>query len=289
MANSYFSNYSHSRFLANSSQTASATQPLPSPQAPPKSRLPSSKHFSTSISNSSSSDRSNSKEKTSNGSSSPSALEPHPLRTTISSWVFWFRQQRTPGNKLISYEQGIKKISAFASIESFWSLWTHLASPSALQPTTDYLLFHDGVRRPVWEDPVNISGGKWIIRLKKGVSDRIWEDLVLAVLGDQFDECRQTEENGDAVNDSSWEDSSDPGAELPEICGCTISVRQSEDIISLWNRLDGDVKVREKIRDTIRKVLHLPPSTIMEYKSNNDSMQDKSSFRNSAIDRTPLS
>jgi len=284
MANSYFSNYSHSRFLANSSQIASATQPLPSPQAPPKSRLPSSKHFSTSISNSSSSDRSNSKEKTSNGSSSPSALEPHPLRTT---WVFWFRQQRTPGNKLISYEEGIKKISAFASIESFWSLWTHLAPPSALQPTTDYLLFHDGVRRPVWEDPVNISGGKWIIRLKKGVADRVFEDLILAVLGDQFDQCRQTEENGDVVNN--WEDGSDSVAELPEICGCTISVRQSEDIISLWNRMDGDIKVRERIRDTLRKVLNLPPSTIMEYKSNNDSMQDKSSFRNSAIDRTPLS
>ncbi|KAJ4473643.1 translation initiation factor eIF4e [Lentinula aciculospora] len=281
MANSYFSNYSQSRFLAISSQTPGGTQPPPSNQTGPKSRLPSSKHFSTSIS--SGSDRSTSKEKPSNGSS-PNGSEPHPLRNT---WVFWFRQQRTPGNKLISYEEGIKKISAFASAESFWSLWTHLAPPSALQPTTDYLLFHDGIRRPVWEDPVNISGGKWIIRLKKGVADRIWEDLVLAVLGDQFDECRRVEEDGEVA--ANWEDGSDSGAELPEICGCTISVRQSEDIISLWNRLDGDLKVRERIRDTIRNVLHLPPSTIMEYKSNNDSMQDKSSFRNSAIDRTPAS
>ena len=59
------------------------------------------------------------------------------------------------------------------------------------------------------------------------------------------------------------------------------------------------------IRDTLRKVLDLNPATVMEYKSNNgessdgasflemtlllvDSMQDKSSFRNSAIDRTPF-
>ncbi|EDR14631.1 uncharacterized protein LACBIDRAFT_244180, partial [Laccaria bicolor S238N-H82] len=114
-------------------------------------------------------------------------------------------------------------------VESFWSLSTHLAPPSALQPTTDYLLFHSGIRRPVWEDPLNLSGGKWIIRLKKGVADRIWEDLVLAVIGDQFDGY---------ANRAEW----------PEICGCTISVRQSEDIVSLWNRVDGDVKVREKIR-----------------------------------------
>ncbi|KAJ3772544.1 translation initiation factor eIF 4e-like domain-containing protein [Lentinula raphanica] len=292
MANTYFSNYSQSRFLANSSQTPAGSQPAPPPpstQAAPKSRPATSKHFSTSIN--SSSGQPGSKEKASNGfGSSPDGSEPipHPLRNT---WVFWFRQQRTPGNKLISYEEGIKKISAFASVESFWSLWTHLAPPSALQPTTDYLLFHDGIRRPVWEDPVNISGGKWIIRLKKGVADRIWEDLVLAVLGDQFDACRQVEHNGEVA--TNWEDGSDAGsgsgADLPEICGCTISVRQSEDIISLWNRLDRDVKVREKIQETIRKVLHLPPSTKMDYKSNNDSMQDKSSFRNPAIDRTPLS
>ncbi|EEB87202.1 hypothetical protein MPER_15547, partial [Moniliophthora perniciosa FA553] len=123
---------------------------------------------------------------------------------------------------------GIKKISAFSS------------------PTTDYLLFHSGIRRPVWEDPLNITGGKWIIRLKKGVADRIWEDLVLAILGDQFDECRQAPDNAAEVANS-WEDSSDSDTEWPEICGCTISVRQSEDIVSLWNRVEVDIKVRERI------------------------------------------
>jgi len=208
-------------------------------------------------------------------------------------WVFWFRQQRAPGNKITNYEEGIKKISAFSSVESFWSLWTHLHPPSALIPTTDYLLFHSGVRRPVWEDPLNLSGGKWIIRLKKGVSDRIWEDLVLGIIGDQFDDCtvdreRDEQKAGNGTHDSSSEGGDNCG-ECPEICGATLSVRQSEDILSIWNRVDGDVKLREKIRDTIRKVLHLPQSTIMEYKSNNDSMQDKSSFRNSAIDRASIS
>ena len=131
-------------------------------------------------------------------------------------------------------------------MESFWSLWTHLEPPSALQPTTDYLLFHEGVRRPVWEDPLNLSGGKWIIRLKKGVADRFWEDLVLAVIGDQFGDCRNTAKvkTGDDI-------------EWPEISGCTISVRQSEDIITLWNQIDGDIKVREQIRSVPRSQLSL--------------------------------
>jgi len=135
-------------------------------------------------------------------------------------------------------------------VESFWSLWTHLSPPSALQPTTDYLLFHSGIRRPVWEDPANISGGKWIIRLKKGVADRLWEDLVLAIIGDQFDECRHV----GGKESVSWEDKGDGnGSDWPEICGCTISVRQSEDIVTLWNRVDGDAKVREKIRYVVSK------------------------------------
>ncbi|KAF8661355.1 hypothetical protein AX16_001450 [Volvariella volvacea WC 439] len=302
MAN-YFSNHSQSRFLANShnpnspntttnqsagGSASNSSSAVPSPTATaPRSRLP-SKHFSTSVSSVISTDRLRSKDSSpaSAGGGSNGSIGVHPLKNT---WVFWFRQQRTPGNKIISYEEGIKKISAFSSVESFWSLWTHLSPPSALQPTTDYLLFHAGVRRPVWEDPLNLTGGKWIIRLKKGVADRLWEDLVLAIIGEQFDECRPVEEQSGNDVQKSWEDSSDSSAtEWPEICGCTISVRQSEDIISLWNRYEADIRVREKIRDTMKRVLNLPPSTIMEYKSNNDSMQDKSSFRNSAIDRTTL-
>jgi translation initiation factor 4E len=281
----YFSNHSHSRFLANSTATQTTATPAPSSSA--RSRPPSSKHFSTSVS-ASWDEKPNPKERALINPPSNGASGVHPLRNTYvrtrssnarfrldlytpsSSWVFWFRQQRAPGNKITSYEEGIKKISAFSSVssilfksynhiilstrsfqvESFWSLWTHLNPPSALQPTTDYLLFHTGIRRPVWEDPLNLTGGKWIIRLKKGVADRIWEDLILAIIGDQFDECRavtvQTE------NSERLSDDSDGSGEWPEICGCTISVRQSEDILSVWNRYDGDVKVKERIRSVAR-------------------------------------
>lgn len=209
---------------------------------------------------------------------SPSTV--HPLRNT---WVFWFRQQRAPGNKVVSYEEGIKKIAPFSSVESFWSIYTHLYPPSSLVPTTDYLLFHSGIRRPVWEDPLNHTGGKWILRLRKGVVDRLWEDLVCGIVGDRFDEC------GRGNLTSNVDGNENEGEDWPEICGCTISVRQNEDIISVWNRVEGDPKVREKIKDTIRVILGLSPSTVMEYKSNNDSLQDKSSFRNSAIERAVIS
>ena len=67
---------------------------------------------------------------------------------------------------------------------------------------------------------------------------------MLAVIGDQF-----AEEDG--------------------VCGCVLSVRAAEDILSIWNKDDKDSDAKARIRDTVRKSLALPATCIMEYKSNN--------------------
>ena len=36
------------------------------------------------------------------------------------------------------------------------------------------------------QDDANKMGGKWIIRLRKGLASRCWENLILAMLGEQF-------------------------------------------------------------------------------------------------------
>ncbi|KAG8931445.1 hypothetical protein FRC02_002724 [Tulasnella sp. 418] len=266
---SYFSNHSQHSISSDTSNspatTTTATVQRPRAQQSSSSLRSTSKHFSLSVSNANSSNGinntgDNQKDKStspSNGGGTgasaasgggtgtagpvgPKMTGPTPLRCT---WVFWFRQQRAPG-KTANYEEGIKKVAAFSSVESFWCLHTHLNPPSSLQPTTDYLLFHSLVKRPVWEDPLNENGGKWIIRLRKGLADRLWEDLILGVIGDQFEE-----EDG--------------------ICGCVLSVRGNEDILSVWNKDDKDVEAKARIEEGIRKALNLPQATKMEYKSNN--------------------
>ena len=74
----------------------------------------------------------------------------------------------------------------------------------------------------MWEDEENKRGGKWIVRLKKGVADRYWEDLLLAIVGDQFAEAGE------------------------EVCGAVLSVRSGEDVLSVWTRIDGgrNIKIR---------------------------------------------
>jgi hypothetical protein len=134
----YFSNHSQSRFLANSATGTSQTSatagvhalPQQSANSPTLSRprAPPSRHFSTSVSTSGD-EKLLMKEKAASNSSPNGPV--HPLRNTyvrtliyipsvcvliICSWVFWFRQQRHPGNKITNYEEGIKKISAFSSV-----------------------------------------------------------------------------------------------------------------------------------------------------------------------------
>lgn len=99
-------------------------------------------------------------------------------------------------------------LASFGSqIESFWTIYSHLQPPSALPPVTDILLFTSLIRRPIWEEVP--KGAKFTIRLRKGLSDRLWESTVLAAVGDQFEES-------------------------DGVVGVVLSVRAQEDVISVW-------------------------------------------------------
>jgi hypothetical protein len=65
-----------------------------------------------------------------------------------------------------------------------------------------------------------------------------------------------------------------------EICGAVVSTRGNEDIISVWNKTNDNQEAINKIRDQMRRILRLPVFIQLEYKKHQDSLQDKSSYRN---------
>lgn len=65
----------------------------------------------------------------------------------------------------------------FVQVQDFWRIYNHLMRPNDLPNTMDYHLFKTGIK-PMWEDPANRRGGKWMVRLRKGIASRYWEDLV---------------------------------------------------------------------------------------------------------------
>ncbi len=149
-------------------------------------------------------------------SKSSGSSSEHSLKNT---WIVWYRP---PTSKFSDYEKSTIALAHFSTVEAFWTVYTHLKRPSALPSVSDYHVFKKGIR-PVWEDEENKRGGKWILRLKKGVSDRYWEDLLLAIVGDQFAEAGE------------------------EVCGAVLSIRTGEDVLSVWTRIDGgrNIKIRQ--------------------------------------------
>uniref|UniRef100_A0A8C5VXX3 Eukaryotic translation initiation factor 4E type 2 n=1 Tax=Microcebus murinus TaxID=30608 RepID=A0A8C5VXX3_MICMU len=154
----------------------------------------------------------------------------HPLQY---NYTFW-DSRRTPGRPASpqSYEQNMKQIGTFASVEQFWRFHSHMVCPGDLTGHSDFLLFKEGIKR-MWEDDTKKNGGKWIIRLRKGLASHCWENLILAMLGEQF----------------------------------------MEDIISTWNKTASNQATTARIRDMLQRVLNLPPNTIMEYKTHTDSIK----------------
>ncbi|GMK57704.1 hypothetical protein CspeluHIS016_0405380 [Cutaneotrichosporon spelunceum] len=161
----------------------------------------------------------------------------HPLRQDWSiSYV-----HRPPGAK-VDYEKEIHKVATFGSIESFLHLYAHLTSPSDLQPVTDLLCFASRIQRPgIWEEIPN--GGKFTIRLLHPVTPVLYESLLFALIGDQFDES-------------------------DNVVGCVLSVRQTEDILSVWVEEEGDSVRSGALREEILSLLSLPSTTLCEYRSN---------------------
>ena len=121
-------------------------------------------------------------------------------------------------------------------------MYAHLKRPDQVKSVSNYHLFKKGVR-PVWEDEANVHGGKWTIRLRKGVCTRYWEDLLLAIIGDAFYEVNE------------------------DFCGLVLSVRSHEDILSVWTRNDSHGSKNLYIKKLIRTILHFPADTIVEYYS----------------------
>ena len=172
-------------------------------------------------------------------------FDPARNRTPLQAeFAFWYTRNRSFAKTHKSYEQSMMQIGSFSTVESFWGMYSHMAHVGDLLKWRAYNLFRDGVR-PMWEDEANRDGGKWAIRLRKGIASRLWENLVLAFVGGQFGECGK-----------------DPG----EVCGIIMSIRQREDVLSIWNRHADDRDATGKVCDIIKRVLKLPSSTVMTYK-----------------------
>lgn len=180
-------------------------------------------------------------------------VPPHEHKLEYCYWM-WF-SRRPPSRELSAtttgYGQALRLVGRVASVEQWWGLYTHLVRPSELPPLSDLHLFKLGIK-PMWEDPANVNGGKWVVRLRKSQTHRAWEDLCMAMLGEQFM----------------------VGSEL---CGVVLSVRFQDDHLAVWHRTAADTAAAARVRDALRRILQLPASVPIEYKAHGDCLRASAS------------
>ncbi len=194
-----------------------------------------------------------------------------PLHKLSSAFSFWFVKRVHGPRTQENYERNIKRIATVdsvslfffsfffffflffllhaAQIEGFWSVYNHLVRPNDLSNANDYHLFRAGIK-PMWEDPANKRGGKFTVRLRKGFASRYWEDLLLAVVGEQF-----------GVGN--------------ELCGIGVSLRYNEDILSVWNATADDHLAKKQIYAALSVVMPLvtAANAAVDYKAHDSALQ----------------
>ncbi|RCI07961.1 hypothetical protein L249_7856 [Ophiocordyceps polyrhachis-furcata BCC 54312] len=196
----------------------------------------------------------------------------HPLQN---KWTLWFT--KPPTGKGDNWNDLLKEVITFNSVEEFWGVYNNVAPVSELPQKADYHLFKAGVR-PEWEDPQNKHGGKWSYQYKEKRTidiDRLWLQVMMGAIG----ETLENEDDG-------------------EVMGVVVNVRKAFYRIGIWTRTlgqrvvgrgDGDVsggkgRPLEKGKDILmsigrrfKGVLELPSSEQVEFSGHTESAQTGSS------------
>lgn len=131
------------------------------------------------------------------------------------------------------YEAGLTIVGEFDTVESFCRYLNWLKPPSKLERNSNYHIFKSGIK-PMWEDPANANGGKWVLTMKNNPAllDRCWSWLAMALIGQEVEE-------GD------------------DICGAVVSLRSKVDRIQVWTRSKDDVERLNGIGKKLVKLLEV--------------------------------
>nr|XP_031861426.1 uncharacterized protein CI109_003030 [Kwoniella shandongensis]KAA5528498.1 hypothetical protein CI109_003030 [Kwoniella shandongensis] len=164
----------------------------------------------------------------------------HPLQH---AWTLYFDSktykppapQTTKDDKsvLADYEMTLVTVGKFDTVEGFARHLNNVRLPSSLAKNSNYHMFKNGIR-PMWEDPANANGGKWVVLFRSSppTLDVAWANLTMALVGEILDPEDQ-------------------------VSGIVASNRPKIDRIQIWTRGRDDVDAMNNLGKRILDIMGL--------------------------------
>lgn len=148
-----------------------------------------------------------------------------------STWTFWLDKALKDASPS-EYEANLKKIYTVSTVQEFWGVYNNIPDVNELGLRYAYYLMR-GSRRPVWEDECNRKGGAWKMKCPKADTPKVWKELLLATIGEQF--ANNVDSNDD-------------------VCGISVSVRERDDLIEIWN-VNADYQEAASVPEKVHLLL----------------------------------
>lgn len=151
-------------------------------------------------------------------------------RKLNSTWAIYYASRKEKDHH-ISYEQRLKKVIEFSTLEDFLNSYLNIKPINEINHSCDISFFKKGYK-PLWESCQD--GGLWLYRFKrtddmKEINNQ-WEKVLLALITEKFNEIH--------------------------ILGATISLRTRETIIELWFNYFKKDSIKNSVLKTFKEILN---------------------------------
>ncbi|ORY36306.1 putative eukaryotic initiation factor 4E [Rhizoclosmatium globosum] len=171
-------------------------------------------------------------------------------------WTLWFDSQQKRATQS-NWHDALKNLITFDTVEDFWGVYNNVIKASGLSAGSNFHLFQAGIE-PMWEDPQNEKGGKWVAQVTKARAselDTLWLNTILSVIGENFEDAE-------------------------EILGAVVSVRRQGNRLGLWTKSFDDGEKCIRVGTEWKKALGYAPEEMIGFQAHSDAISHNSSFAN---------